>query len=709
VKKAFILAWCMAMLVAMAVLLQPGAQVGEANNDALMVFGQENNIEQIGPEWLDTDWNYRTPIVINNNSGGTLTDYQILIKLDDSNFDFSKAKSGGSDVRFTGNDGETELDYWIESWSKSNNLAYIWVNVSVLPMGTTQIYIYYDNDDPKEGNISSGSDTFIFFEDNWDQFALGGEGCKTDYPWKCTEITNPILSTGDLAISKTGILSFEKYNFKALGYRAIFDSQDGQLGGFYNQDNLSQSLIMDLWDDSITDLYLRNYVLGDPNDNIIERVGDIHNHHIYEIRWSDVLSIADIDHGASTAESTDPEQVPDGNLSIRFYSPPGFNAILYVDWVYVRNYIYPEPGVTFGTEQGLSDLKMSMSDSPDPVYAGEALTYQLTVTNTSQIDAPGVVVTETLPAEVNFVSANPSVCTGSSQLICNLGSINHEQSANITVVVDTTIDGVITNTAEVGSLAYDPDLETNIAQITTTVSSSADISITLQADPEVVKPEALITYDLTLTNLGPSTVPTASAVLTLPVGIAFYSAPSNICNAANGIVTCTLSDINSGTEHHILIIGIVQGTASGNLQAVANMSSDTHDPDLANNISIEETFVDDVLPEVSWLSPVGNEHVYYTGKDTITLTASAEDNYGIDKVVFTMWDHLWNDGQGHYVSIGTVTTEPYQAIADISQLKPGELYQFYAEAYDFAGNKSIRRRIFIVKENLTFLPIIVSK
>jgi hypothetical protein len=198
-------------------------------------------------------------------------------------------------------------------------------------------------------------------------------------------------------------------------------------------------------------------------------------------------------------------------------------------------------------------------------------------------------------------------------------------------------------------------------------------------------------------------------VLTLPVGIAFYSAPSNICNAANGIVTCTLSDINSGTEHHILIIGIVQGTASGNLQAVANMSSDTHDPDLANNISIEETFVDDVLPEVSWLSPVGNEHVYYTGKDTITLTASAEDNYGIDKVVFTMWDHLWNDGQGRYVSIGTVTTEPYQAIADISQLKPGELYQFYAEAYDFAGNKSIRRRIFIVKENLTFLPIIVSK
>jgi uncharacterized repeat protein (TIGR01451 family) len=704
VKKAFILAWCMAMLVAMAVLLQPGAQVGEANNDALMVFGQENNIEQIGPEWLDTNWNYRMPIVINNSSGETLTDYQVLIRLDDSNFDFSKANPGGSDVRFTGNDGETELDYWIESWNSS--LAYIWVRVPSLEAGNNTIYMYYGN--TGASSTSNGTATFIFFDDDWSHIT---SNCSI--PGSKWWIRNgiPQVSAGELSLHNgTGISTCNSYLNKTIGFRVNYyidlNSTSGhgyEWGGFIDGADGPRTVIRDRDPSSDpSNLYLLNrvnfddpYPLGNSWRN---------NYHVFEIRWQQGESTANIDH--TTIVSSNSSEVPFEELPVTFYSYLNTDT-LWVDWVYMRNYTDQEPGMTFGTEQGLADLKMSMSDFPDPVYAGEALTYQLTVTNTSQIAAPGVVVTETLPAEVNFVSANPSVCTGSSQLICNLGSINHEQSANVTLVVDTTIDGVITNTAEVGSLAYDPDLETNIAQITTTVTASADMSTTLQADPEVVKPEALITYDLTVTNLGPSTVPTASAVLTLPVGIAFYSAPSNICNAINGIVTCTLSDVHSGTSTQILIKGTVQATSSMNLQTMASVDTTTYDPNPANNISTEEIYVDAEPPVVNWVNPVSNGEIFIISKRTVTLTASATDNNKIDEVVFKLWDHFIPP-HGYYVPIGTVTTEPYQVNWDTSELKFGELYQVYVEAYDVAKNMS-RQRIFVIKENMIFLPLIIGK
>ena len=46
------------------------------------------------------DWKYYKEITIKENSGKTLTNYQILVELNSANFDFSKAKSDGSDIRF---------------------------------------------------------------------------------------------------------------------------------------------------------------------------------------------------------------------------------------------------------------------------------------------------------------------------------------------------------------------------------------------------------------------------------------------------------------------------------------------------------------------------------------------------------------------------------------------------------------------------------
>jgi len=94
--------------------------------------------------WL-SGWQYRRAITITEQSGSTLTDYQVLIELNSSNFDFSKANSDGNDIRFT-DESDNLLDYWIEEWDSSAEQAKIWVKVPSIPASSsTTIYMYYGN------------------------------------------------------------------------------------------------------------------------------------------------------------------------------------------------------------------------------------------------------------------------------------------------------------------------------------------------------------------------------------------------------------------------------------------------------------------------------------------------------------------------------------------------------------------------------------
>ncbi|MHA2022682.1 MAG: DUF2341 domain-containing protein, partial [Candidatus Thorarchaeota archaeon] len=107
--------------------------------------------------WWNVNWKYRREITI-TNVNGTLTDYQILVELNSTNFNFSHAQENGSDIRFVASDDETLLSHWIEVWNSTNQSAKIWVNVSEITEGA-KIFMYYGNE-----NASDASDvnaTFI--------------------------------------------------------------------------------------------------------------------------------------------------------------------------------------------------------------------------------------------------------------------------------------------------------------------------------------------------------------------------------------------------------------------------------------------------------------------------------------------------------------------------------------------------------------------
>jgi uncharacterized repeat protein (TIGR01451 family) len=111
--------------------------------------------------------------------------------------------------------------------------------------------------------------------------------------------------------------------------------------------------------------------------------------------------------------------------------------------------------------QLLSDLEISKADSPDPVTVGDNLTYTITVTNRGPDAAANVVVTDTLPSGVTFVSASPGCVHVAGVVTCNLRYIPAGGSVTITIVVTPTAPGTISNTARVTSDTVDPNTANN--------------------------------------------------------------------------------------------------------------------------------------------------------------------------------------------------------------------------------------------------------
>jgi uncharacterized repeat protein (TIGR01451 family) len=740
-KKFISLTIPVGLMTILFIVVILSARSAAASTLNLVQPGDNGNPEQAGPPWYNEAWHYRREVIV-SNGGNSLPYYQVLVKLDESNFEFGRAKVDGSDLRFTHSDGTTELKFWIESWDKSNQLAYVWVRVPSLANGDTVIYVYYNN--PTAVAISDGTTTFDFFDDYWCQFP--GAGCKLgegsdpiqrfqdlEKPGDIANLFNfnlpsadlwqilagsPTASAGILTLPEgTGIRTVNTYQYKAVGFRANYGLGTGkEWAGFINGTSGQRTTIGDR-PDHVDDLYLIDHVSEDETV-LLPRVGGLNWHeayHNYEIRWSNGQSMGDVDHGDSTAISTLPGQVPSIFLPVTFYSSVGSNASLLVDYVYIRQYRNPEPSVILGIEQGFIDLAIGKTDSPDPLYAGEILSYQLTISNTSNLDAPGVVVTDTLPALVIADTAEPSQGECSiedGKVLCSLGSIPKLSTASITIVVTTTMDGEINNLASVGSLGYDENMSNNVSEAATTVIPSADLAVTVQGNPEVLLPGGILVYNITVTNQGPSQAIGISMVNTLPNEVIFIGTSPGTCSRNNLEITCPIENLNQAEEALVVITTTVKIVPTMELLDSATASSNsTHDPDLTNNTGSASNLVDKTPPVINWERPVHKGETYVTLGGMVTLEASATDNDQVNRVEFLLYYHTVEPPElPYWIPLGVKYASPYEVSFYTDMLELNETYQLYAYGYDRVGNWS-RERIFIrrIFLNYQYLPLLNKK
>jgi uncharacterized repeat protein (TIGR01451 family) len=126
------------------------------------------------------------------------------------------------------------------------------------------------------------------------------------------------------------------------------------------------------------------------------------------------------------------------------------------------------------TVNASADLSITKTGSPNPVVVGHNLTYTITVNNAGPSGAQNVVVTDTLPSGVTFVSTGGCAGDPNGVPTCNLGTITAGGSKQytVTVTVKKSTTGTITNNVSVSSSTTDPTPGNSTASGETTVSDT---------------------------------------------------------------------------------------------------------------------------------------------------------------------------------------------------------------------------------------------
>ncbi len=237
-----------------------------------------------------------------------------------------------------------------------------------------------------------------------------------------------------------------------------------------------------------------------------------------------------------------------------------------------------------------ADLSIVKTDAVDPVIVGDDITYTLTVTNAGPSDAVGVVVTDTLPGTMVYVSSTPSQgsCVELGGVVtCALGPIAVTAVATVTIVVTTTIDGVFTDVAAVSATTTDPVPGNDSDSEDTTVAlPSADLSVAKTDGVATVDPGTSTTYTITVTNNGPSVEP-AGVVVSDPVPPGTTPSESEAdCAIVLGVFTCTTSaplGIGASVSYQ-LTLALPISYASATLTNTASITSaPLADPDPSND------------------------------------------------------------------------------------------------------------------------------
>jgi uncharacterized repeat protein (TIGR01451 family) len=278
----------------------------------------------------------------------------------------------------------------------------------------------------------------------------------------------------------------------------------------------------------------------------------------------------------------------------------------------------------------LADLTVAQSTSKPEVCAGEELTYTITVTNNGPNKAPGVVLTDMLPANVN-VSSLPPGCTRSDNIItCDVGTLDVNAKALLTFVIRPATEAAgtpITNCVSVRGDVCGDDPGNNQVCVLTPVRRKADLMVAMSASAAEVCVNDPLTYSARVTNKGPNSASDVVLTVTLPANVAIDAPlPSGCVNSANTI-TCNIGELIAnappatfefkirplpGAEMRIRLVASVTG----------NICDPATEPNQAEVITKVRPLVDLVVTKTGPSDPVcaGGEITY-----TVSFTNHGPD------------------------------------------------------------------------------------
>lgn len=336
-------------------------------------------VESAGENWLGS-WGYRKRHDIINATGAT-SNYQIGIKVyKSSGSDGTETVNGVSmgkvyvdsycrddfgDIRFTDDDGSTELDYWQDTdYLVSGISSLFWVEVADDLSSNQTIYIYYDNSD--EETTSNGENTFLLFDDFSDESFNSTKW--TEYIYGSGVVTEPAGTAAYLDVHPAASIDVAAFYSDTtytndvaflVKHRQIAEIQVdyivfnfgvGGVGGL-QQPHLKSGYHFRQYErtDATHTNGIYEYTSGgsETADNTSGTINtDTSNYHVYEIRYSSSGFLQWLVDGVDKKSCTDTTYLTDAKkfmVSQGSYSTGVYGQDAYVDYVVGRQWVKPEP------------------------------------------------------------------------------------------------------------------------------------------------------------------------------------------------------------------------------------------------------------------------------------------------------------------------------------------------------------------------------
>lgn len=237
------------------------------------------------------------------------------------------------------------------------------------------------------------------------------------------------------------------------------------------------------------------------------------------------------------------------------------------------------------------DVAITKRISGGSATEGAEITYELTASKASEVLAPGVVIADTLPAGVTFVSADnggthsAGVVTWPASDIA-IGTATRSVHVTVRINPETT---QLRNVATVTTTALETNLANNVFVLNTPVGvQGRDLAITKSAIDAVASGERF-TYLLTATNGG--TLAAAGVVVTdtLPANATFVAASDSPAQAGR-VLTWTLGTLAAGASRTFTVT-VDAPAAADTLVNIARIEGVDPDPDVSNNRDTTVTIV----------------------------------------------------------------------------------------------------------------------
>ncbi len=245
------------------------------------------------------------------------------------------------------------------------------------------------------------------------------------------------------------------------------------------------------------------------------------------------------------------------------------------------------------------DLELSKTTDTDRPIPGQVFTYNLTVTNTSNDDATGVLVNDELPPGLIFQSASVDETYSADTGVWNVGTVpaGGTRTIAISVILDASradLFAPISNTAEITATNefdtdstpdnHNPD-EDDQSSISVT-PANADLSLTKRVDNSTANVGEDLTFTITATNSGPDPSGTFVIADPLPAGATFVDATTETGTYDPATQRWTIDNLDISESATLMLV--LRASANGTINNVAEIVSATlPDPDSTPGNAIE--------------------------------------------------------------------------------------------------------------------------